>query len=253
MRRSIALIMLAIVAISSFAFIPNLASADTQFQGLWLRLRGVITQWGTTPVFGWIGIHTAMVNVNNTYHEKAMVHAIWTNEPPRLNCSERPSKPENFTFTCYAAKLIETLGIKLNLTEGKLDIAGLWNVIKITTTITIIVNQNGWSISFAQTFEPVVTNATGALHVFDHLTKFALGIEGIDLLSGFILGGIFKYVEIKLCDINDDGKVDLRELVAVARRFRTVPGLWNYNHDMDFNGDNIIDMGDLTTVAANIT
>ena len=252
MRKRIAIIMLAMIAISNFAFIPSLVSADTQFQGLWIRLRGVITQWGTTPVFGWIGIHTAMVNANGTYHERAIVNAIWSAEKHRLNYSGHTPSPENFTFTCYAAKLIETLGIKLNLTEGKLDIAGLWNVTKITTTITIIVNQNSWSISFTRTFEPVVTNATGALQVFDHWTKFTLGIEGIDLLSGPIKGGGYKWVEIKLCDVNDDGKVDLKELVAVARRYRTVPGLWIYDPDMDLNGDNIIDMGDLTTVAANL-
>jgi len=252
MRRRIAVIMIAMVAISGFAFIPNLASADTQFQGLWVRVGGIITRWDNTSVFGRIGAYAAMINANGTYHQWARVHAIWTTEPRRLNCSEPPATPENFTFSFYAAGLVETSAVKLNFTH--VYISGLWNVVKITTTI--LVDETGALISFTRTFEPIVINATGFLYVFpnpDFGYVFVLSIEGIDLLIGVIVGCKWSYVEIKICDVaGDDDEVTLKDLVKVAKSYQTVPGLWNYNHDVDFNFDNKIDMGDLTTVAANM-
>lgn len=50
-------------------------------------------------------------------------------------------------------------------------------------------------------------------------------------------------------DINGDGKVDMRDVSYVARRFRCLPSdpLWNPNADID--GDSRIDMKDISTVA----
>jgi len=245
--------MIAMMAMGSFALIPNLASADTVYQSLWIRVGGVITQWGTTPAFGWLGAYAALVNANGTYYGGAKVHAIWATETRRLNYSAPPT-PENFTFSFYAAGLAETSMVRRNYTIGNttydLFISGLWNVINVTTTI--LVNGTGALISFTRTIEPVVTNATGAFVVIDNWTHFALNITGIDLLSGLIIGGGYFFKEVKICDLNNDGKVDIVDLVKVAKSYRAVPGLWNYNHDADFNGDNQINMGDLTTVAANM-
>jgi len=249
MRKGIVVIMIAILTIGVFCFIPSPVGADTQVQGLWVRMRGAITRWGENPVFGHIGAHAAMVNKSGTYHEWARVHAIWSNETRRLNCSGPPPPPENFTFTYYAAILNKSTEVALNYSGYRLYISGFWNVVKVTTTI--IVDSNGDLISFTRTFEPVVTNATGELRVLWDW-RFELSIDGIDLLRGFVIIVIIRYMEIKICDVNDDGKVDLIDLVRVAKRYRTLPGLWRYNHDMDFNFDDTIDIGDLTTVAANI-
>jgi Ca2+-binding EF-hand superfamily protein len=53
-------------------------------------------------------------------------------------------------------------------------------------------------------------------------------------------------------DWNNDGKVDIRDLVKVARRYKMTPGLFNYDNDADVNMNGQVDMADLTTVAANI-
>jgi hypothetical protein len=251
MRKSIAVIMIAMMTIGCFALIPNLASADYQFQGLWVRVGGVITRWDTTPVYGLIGAYAAMINANGTYYEWAIVNAIWSTESRRLNNSGSPPAPENFTFSFYAAKLVETSLVGLNSSGYNFYILGKWNVVNITTSI--LVDENGALISFTRTFEPIVINATGGLGVFfANLWRFDLKIDGIGWLSGFLTGGGYYYKEIKICDINDDGKVDLIDLVSVAKRYRTIPGLWNYNYTMDLNYDNKIDIGDLTTVAANM-
>jgi len=81
---------------------------------------------------------------------------------------------------------------------------------------------------------------------------FTLDIKGIPLLRGFVLKYDVRFVAIKICDFNDDGKVDLIDLVRVAKRYRAVPGLPSYVHELDVNFDEVIDVGDLTTVAANI-
>lgn len=254
MRKTVAAIMLAMLVVGSFSFIPNLASGDTKIQKLWVRMRGVITDWGSTPVFGWIGADAKMVNLNGTHHEWARVHAIWSADRRKLNCNDLPG---NFTFSFYAARLANCADVKLNYSDPREDlyIAGLWNVIKITTEITM--NENGELIDFTRTIESVVLAAYGELHVFSHWTKFVLAIRGIDALRGVVVRHVISYREIRICDVNDDYRVDIRDLVRVSKRLArsrlcTVPGLQSFDFEMDFNYDQKVDIGDLTTIAANI-
>jgi hypothetical protein len=240
--------MLAMLAIGSFSFVPSLANADTEIQRIWVQMRGGITDWGGTPVFGWIGAQARMANVNGTYREWAGVHATWSYERRRINCSEPPT--ENFTFSFYTAKLIDATAVRLNYSSYNFVVTGYWNVFNITTAINV--DENGELISFTRNVVPLVTNATGELRVFSNWHQFELGIAGIDQLSGLVFGHRIAYVEIKMCDTNNDGKVDLKDLVRVAKRYHTMPGLLNYDHDLDFNYDDEINIGDLTTLAANI-
>jgi len=247
MKKGIAVIMLAMLAIGSLGFIPNPANADTIFQELSVRVRGIITQWGATPVFGWIAANAIKVNLNGTYHKWAGVHAMWSYDKPRLNCSRPPT--ENFTFSFYTARLIKSSVVRLNYSGYDFYISGYWNVVNITTSV--YVNENGELINVTRVFEPILTNATGELRVFSHWKLFELDIDGIDLLSGFVTMWRITYLEIRICDINDDDKVDIIDIVRVAKAYRTVPGMPGYNVEMDFNLDCRIDIGDLTTLAAN--
>jgi len=252
MRKTTAVILLAVLMIGSF--MTSLVGADTSFEGTWVRMRGIITRWGEDPVFGFVDAHAGMVNKNGTYHEWARVHAIWSYDPPRLNCTK---PPENGTVVCYAAKLVNLTDVALNYLEYDFYVSGLWNVVKITTDVTVIKDEMGRiiSVTITRTFEPILTEAPGELRVFlTPLPHFELSIKGIPLLKGFVKAFDIKHVEIKICDLNDDGKVDLIDLVKVAKRYRAVPGVWftEETHHMDFNFNNEIDIGDLTTLAANI-
>lgn len=247
MRKSITVVLTTMLAVS-LVFVPILANADFEVRSLWGQMGGVIKEWGDDPAFGWIGAHWRIVNVNDTIHKGARVHATWSTEPRRLNCSRPPT--EDFTFWFYAARLMNTTDVRMNYSGYNLFISGLWNVANITTTIDV--DANGTLISFNRTIVPVVTGAYGELHVFGNWHLFELSITGIDLLSGFVVRVFIAFREIKMGDIDGDGKVDLIDLVKVARRYRTMPGLFGYNHDMDFNFDDKIDMADLTTLAANI-
>jgi len=253
MRKTMAIILLAILGIGSFSFVTNLANADTQIEGTWVRMRGIITNWGSNPVFGWIGAQAGMVDKNGTYHEWARVHATWSYDKPRLNCSEPPPL-QNFTVTVYATRLVNLTDVSLDNPECDFYVSGLWNVVRITINITVIIEENSCIITIERLPEEILHEANGELRVFlVPRFEFVLRIEGIDPLFGVVRVFDFRHVEIKICDLNDDGEVDLLDLVRVAKRYRTVPGMWiERDHEMDFNSNAEIDIGDLTTVAANI-
>ena len=251
MKKSIAVIMLAMLAIGSFSLIPRLAQADTEVDRTWARTRGIINQWGNTPVFGWIGADAYVANINGTVHEWARAFAMWSDQPRLLNCTPTP---ENFTFSFYLARLTNSTEIGINVTGYDLFIAGNWTVVK--TTITITVYENGEPMNITRTLETVVADAYGEFKVptvvQPAVQTFELSIAGIDKVSGIVRMQMISHFEIKLFDVDGDGKVDIHELVKAAERYRAVPGLWNYDFNLDFNGDGSIDIGDLTTIAANI-
>lgn len=251
MKKSIAVATLAILAIS-LAFLP-LATADTTIKSTWIRMRGIIHRWGDDPVFGWVGAHARIINDNGTIHKWAGAHATWSYEKPRLNCTQPPR--ENVTFTVFHAILVNQSDVKLNFSGAIVHISGLWDVFNVTTTI--VVNENGTLISFTRTWVPWITEAPGFLRVLappePHMPLvFNLGIDGMPPLHGFVVKLDIRYVVIKICDLNDDGYVDILDLVRVARRYRAMPGFPTYDPEMDFNFDCIIDIGDLATAAANI-
>lgn len=237
--------MLAIIALGS---LPNLTDADFYAGRRWVRMRGAVTQWGTEPVFGWMGAHARMADVNGTYREWAGAHAIWSKMPRKINCSEPPTG--NFTYTFYVAKMIRCTEVELNYSGFDFYMAGYWNVMK--TTVEYLVNEYGQLIRYTFTILPVVTNATGEMHVFNDWKLFEISIDGIDTLSGFVFMFTIRSIMVKMCDIDNDGKVDVIDLVRMARRFRAMPALGEYDLEMDFNCDYKIDIGDLGTLAANI-
>jgi hypothetical protein len=65
--------------------------------------------------------------------------------------------------------------------------------------------------------------------------------------------GSYTYVDgnitVRLVgDVNGDGKVDLRDLAAVARAYGSTPGSPNWNPAADINGDGIVNMKDIALV-----
>jgi hypothetical protein len=253
-RKSIVFVMLAILAAGSFALIPGLTVANgpvSQITKTWIQLRGTIIQWGEEEAFGWLKVNARIANDSGTIRQWAMVDAMWsngTNDMIRLNPAE--DQPGSFSFSHYAARLVNASKIALDNPDYDLYIAGLWNVSKITITITI--DATSMLANFNRTIEPIVNLEEGELRVPKGINKFELDITGIDMLTGFLRMRAFSIREIKFYDVNGDGKVDIRDLVRVARRFGSVPGMRAYDFDMDFNLDGAVGLGTLTTIAANI-
>jgi len=239
--RKAATIMIAIMAASVLSFLPSFAGADiTVIEGKWVKMDGIIRSWNSTsgnvtPVFGWISTRAGMVNKNGTYHEWARAHAIWSDDINRIEISLPPI--ENFTFSFYAAKLVNSTTIDINLTDNSFFVSGLWDVLNITTTITVVKNETTTQIDFTRTVQPLVTNATGELVVPPHSTNFRLDITGVGMLRGGVVRIVFFAKEIKMFSVTgDDSKVAIKDLVHVSRRYRTTPGLMNY----DINSDVIV-------------
>jgi len=250
MKKSVSLIMLAVLAISSFSFIPNLARGDDSFtaEKTYVRMCGLIDHWGLNSTFGWMGAHAKMQNINGTLSSSAQVHAVWTTSPPKPH-----EGATNFTYSFYAAKLVNSSMIALNYSTYDFYISGFWDVYNITFVYYHRNEQGEFDgEDFNVTIEPVVSDATGELRVFGNWTKFEIDIAGIDLLSGEVLYYCIRHMEIEMGDVNGDGEVNIHDLVSVAHAYGSKPGIGGYGFDLDFNFDFNIDIGDLTTVAANI-
>ena len=283
--------MLAIMAVGIVSFIPNLAGADAQqpsAQGKWVRMNGLITHWNmtngnATNAFGWVVANAAIVNINGTTHEWARAFAMWSDLMRAHPVDEHPlgefeindsTASGNFstTFSFYTANLVNFTEIDFNKTETghNFYLAGYWNVTQRTETINITwtkeVNDT-WGefdrqISVAWTDTPVAVNAMGTLvadwgGVMGWIGKFALTIDGVGVLSGFASRGIEWTHALNMCDLGDAqgvprGRVDINDLVKVAKHYGEAPGFGNYDPNLDVNGNGRVDIGDLTTVAANI-
>lgn len=257
MRKTVIFALLAILAIGSFSAISSLASADTQVDKTWAHMQGVINKWGDNNASGNIRADAFVTNISGVIHEWARVFAMWTNKTVQLDDPgmNLPFPPRgNFTIQFYAARLTNSTEIRFDLPGYDLYIAGNWAV--TNTTTTVIVDAFGHPVSITRTFAPVVTDAHGELKVANTTTDrhkpLELTIDGVDTLKGFVLMGMIRHTEVKFFDVDGDGKVDIRDLVKTAKRYKAVPGMRGYSLDYDFNGDGIIDIGALTTIAANI-
>jgi hypothetical protein len=285
MKKAITGIMLAIMAMSVFAFVPNFANADMQSQGTWVRMNGFITQWNTTDgnstrTFGWIVANAAIVNSNGTTHEWARAHAIWSDIMRAYPVDEHPLGEVNvsdsdptmgnfsFTFSFYTARLLNVSDLSFNKTEAGHDfyLTGIWNVTQRTETINITWSDPTTNVTWEDhmrqitvtwTDTPIAVNANGTLvadwgGAYGWVGKFVLSIDGVGTLSGFAWKSIEWTRELNICDLGERGKVDINDLVKVAKHYGEAPGFGNYDPNLDVNGDGQIGIGDLTTIAANI-
>jgi hypothetical protein len=141
---------------------------------------------------------------------------------------------------------------KINIQAFDFYISGLWDAINVT----FVYYPNGEGEfdgeNYNCTMEPVVSNATGELRVFEGWTKFALSITGLDLVSGSVHHRFVGTMDVEIGDVDEDGAVNIEDLVHVAHAYGGKPGIGNYGFEMDFNFDFQIDVGDLATVAAEI-
>jgi hypothetical protein len=246
-------ILLAILVIGSFASVPRPADGDTEFQldNVWVQLRGFTTQWGGNAAAGWLGVMAGIFNDTDTASEWAMVNAMWSNETNRPNLEpwdEIGNGTGTFTFSMYTARLVNPSMVATNYSGYDFYVSGLWNVSKITTTLTI--SETGALVDFERTAEPLVTSAPGVLSV--QSMTFELKIEGVDTLTGSVRMAIESIEEINFFDVTGDGKVDIQDLVTAAKKYGAVAGTTDYNFDLDFNLEGIIGLGTLVTIAANI-
>ena len=192
MKKAIAGIMLALMAITVVAFVPNFAGADAaqtaKTQGEWVRMIGNISNWtmtnGTsTSTYGWVVANAAIINESGTVQEWATANALWSDILRAYPMDVHPLGGFNvtanalgnfsYTFSYYTANLLNYTDISFNKTETGHDfyLAGIWNASQTTETINITWSTSSgsswsqyyWGINVTCTETPLAINQNGTL------------------------------------------------------------------------------------------
>jgi len=267
----IALIVIALVAVSSLSLVgANVMSpsrdnnqgsmaanaANALASRSYIRINGIITQWGTTSVNGAIQTQARNGTFNNgNTNQLASATAMWTTNTSRP-ISSLVTK-QNFTYTFYEARLanasVSTLSVSTSANDYFLN--GTWNIYTVTSNITIITNENGNITAVHRSSDTSVQKAYGELTVTDNWSKFTLSINGIDPLTGTVFRSVTRQVQFNPFKVTDDSTttaVTGADIATVARCYGAMPGWGNYDARMDFCGHFKIDIADLSTVACNM-
>ena len=277
MNKKIALSLIAIIAVSSLSLAASFANAlpwmgpgpngllnrmaqarmgNGLTQKSWVRITGVITQWGTADVNGFLQTQarTAIFDTSDT-KQLAAAGAIWTKNTSRPISGVRAK--ENFTYTFYAARLRNASVSELNYGDSNFFISGEWNVYNVTGNVTIITN-NGEITNIHRESDTDVGKVYGELSVTNNWKEFTLALDGYDTLYGDVTRtrtGSMMFNPFKITDSDLTSQSDVvtkTDLVACAKNYRAMPGWGNYDQRMDFNNNYKIDIADLTTIAANM-
>ena len=259
MKKAITGIMLALMAITVVAFVPNFTSADADHtaktQGEWVRMIGNISNWtmtnGTsTSTYGQIVANAAIVNESGTVQEWATANALWSDllraypmgvHPlGGFNVSATVMGNFSYKFSYYTATLLNVSELSFNKTETGHDfyLAGIWNASQTTETINITWSTSSgnswsqyyWGINVTCTETPMAINQNGTL-VADW---GVVPIPGTDM-PGPMATGTF------LLNITK---------VGTLSGFASKSFIWARELNIcDFNGQGKVDISDLVMVA----
>jgi hypothetical protein len=269
MKKIIALILVAVIAVSAFSLMATAGAMpfmrwkniphghgilrSPNLQTSYVRLNGVINQLGSTSVNGSLQAQSRTFVINNTDSKQgAAATALWTTNTPRPINALRAK--ENFTYTFYAARLIDLNVSALNIDGNDFFMNGTWTVTQVKTSFTIITNADGNVTSFHrdQDGTALATQAYGELKVTG--TSFSLAIEGIDTLNGSVYAQRITTRMFNPFKISNDTADTLTnaDVTSLAKAYGTMPGWGNYDQRMDYNFNYKIDICDLATAASNV-
>jgi hypothetical protein len=261
----LALAIIAMVAVSSIglagaSLIDRSNMQANMSHGLtdrsYIRLNGLIKQWGTTDVNGALQTQagtTTRADLSTT--QGAVATAIWTtnNSRPIMGLKEK----QNFTYTFYEARLRNASVSTLNTTMpgSNYFLNGTWNIWTVTYSVNITTNADGQITGVHRSSDSTVKTAYGELNVTDNWTKFTLSITGIDPLTGSVFRSVQRQVQFNPFKVTDDTTSNIvtkSDVAAIVHAYGSMPGWGNYDARMDFCGHFKIDIADLSTVAANM-
>jgi len=285
MKRKFAILLLAILAVSSLSFtagayacpfmswntVPKPSSGPPfgpsfghsfyrfSFQQSCVRMDGVMTEWLTTPkatpVLGMIEAQSRTLVSNTTARQGFSATAIWTTNTTRPIAAFRAL--ENFTYTFYAARLVKGNYSALDPTSTiSWFMNGTWNVWSVKTNFTIITDSSGniLSVTNTQSFVALAKEAIGNLTVASGWTNFTLTIGDIPSLTGPV---IFYRISSAMFNpfiigFGSSNMVTPADLQSIANAYGSTPGWGNYNLRLDPCLDFKVDICDLSTAAANL-
>ncbi|MGD6934480.1 MAG: hypothetical protein ACQCN5_09770 [Candidatus Bathyarchaeia archaeon] len=258
----IAIAVASILLISSLGLAINFAAAtqnhgensNRPLQKSWVRINGVINcTWNDQDVNGILQTRSrTTLLASENKRELTSATAIWTTEDSRPINSVRAK--ENFTYTFYAARLNNASISEFSIDDSDYFLNGTWNIYTVTSSITVITDENNTIVSVHRDSDTQVSQANGNLTITDNWSKFTLKIDNQDDLSGTVFRTLTRMAEFNRFAMIDQSatKISRADLNQISTCFRAMPGWGNYDAQMDFNGNFKIDITDLSTVAANI-
>jgi len=196
-------------------------------------LYGEVTAYGELPAMGWMRTYAVI-------GEDAEVDTIIL---PSGIPEELQSPKENFTYSFIYARLDNASIVELNYTGlDDLYISGAWSVYNVSFTYYTYEN-------FTVDVETIVSGAPGEMLVTNNWSIFTISIQGVPVISGSVHHVIQRAFELPHCDIDCNCKVDLFDLMKIAKAYGTTPGLPMYSFDLDLNLDFVIDIYDLLQIS----
>jgi hypothetical protein len=208
----------------------------------WVQVVGPVTQYGLNASRGWLNAHAKISPEENV----TMAHVFWMPKP-RLDVIATG----NFTYSFYHAKLINTTMVALNYSGNDFYVSGLWTVYNVTFTYHDYQGEE----EYQEDILYVVQNRTGELKVYGKWTNFTVSIDGFDDVKGLVMHYVTHARACLNGDINGDGKVDIYDLVHVARFIGCTPKTPTDLQEIervDMNSDTHVNIYDLVTVATEI-
>jgi hypothetical protein len=277
MKSKFGIILIAILAVSSFSLIagayampfmkyntvPTVSSTSPNAISVMrnsVRIYGSTQEWQTTPtvtpVMGSIEVLArTQVGPRNTIQGFA-ASAIWTTNTTRPIAAVRTR--ENFTYIFYTARLINGNFSALDYNGNAFYLNGTWNVWQITQTITIKTDSTTGqiiSVDRDQNAVPLATKAYGNFTVPSGWSTFTLDITGIAPLTGKVIAQVTLSAVFNPFMLGTDSSsttVTRSDLNSIVSAYGSVPGWGNYNVNMDYCNHYQIDIFDLATAAANL-
>ncbi len=238
------LLVLAVSLILGFTLFSAGMTSAVATTNTYVLAVGRVTSYGSTPAFGFMKTF-AQIDAS------ARVNLAWMTAPlPIVPAPGLVITPLAFSF--LAARLINASIVKLNYTDTSsvthdLYIEGVWNVLNVTFTYK--------DSTFNFVVQPTKTTASGVFTIDPSLvgnipwSTFTLAIQGVSPVTGTVAFHRIANVNIPDGDVNQDGKIDVRDLATVAKSYGTTPGRSGYDFNLDLNFDFRVDIRDLAIVA----
>ena len=228
----------------------NLANRLTQAS--WVRLNGIIDQWGELDVRGQLHVQTrSAIHETSDAKQYTSVTAMWTESTTRAIQSVRAK--ENFTYVYYVARLPNASVSTVTIADGNYLISGLWNLSNITSTITVITDDDDGTITRVHRDQDIITGkANGELTITGN--EFTLQIDQNDALTGSIYRSIMRswHNPFKMSDDASTNTITRTDVRTIAQCYGAMPGWGNYDTSMDFNNNYRVDIADISAVASSM-
>jgi hypothetical protein len=211
----------------------------------WVLMKGRVEKFNDADAFGSLIAHAKKGGDN----EWTKVHGVFSLEPPPL--PEEKLTPGTYSHDFYVVTLAEATNTELNNGDDDLYIEGNWNVHKRTVTITVV---DSTEKTFTVKIEPVAEGKTGHLSATFEPSEFTLQVEGFGDITGQVVFFHAKHARLfepglPRGDFNKDRRVNIEDIVRMAKAYRAKLGEPGYDFDLDVNPDFEINILDLTVAA----